>query len=138
MKHRVSPRSLHFGTGIFHLLLKSNIILGRKKELIITAGGENIAPVPIEENIKAALPCISNAILIGDKRKFLSVFLTFKVIMDTNTDTPTNQLTSSVLEWIKSLKQTQNTISTVDDILQGQDPVIMAAIQAGIGKSRFV
>ena len=48
-------------------------------ELIITAGGENIAPVPIEDNIKAALPIISNAMVIGDKKKFLSVLLTVKV-----------------------------------------------------------
>ena len=69
--------------------------------MIITAGGENIAPVPIEENIKAELPCISNVVLIGDKRKFLTVFLTFKVVMDN--DTPTNKLTDSVIEWIESI-----------------------------------
>ena len=56
-------------------------IAGRKKELLITAGGENVAPVPVEDNIKAELPCIANAILIGDRQKFLSVFLTFKVVV---------------------------------------------------------
>lgn len=48
-------------------------------ELIITAGGENIAPVPIEDAIKEEVPIISNAMVIGDKRKFLSCFLTLKV-----------------------------------------------------------
>lgn len=48
-------------------------------ELIITAGGENIPPVPIEDAVKAETAIISNAMLIGDKLKFLSMMLTLKV-----------------------------------------------------------
>lgn len=99
--------------------------------MIITAGGENVAPIPIEDNIKNALPCISNAVLIGDKRKFLSVFLSFKVEMDQ--DDPTNKLSPTVLEWCESLGRSN--ITTVDDILERPDPVIMAAIQEGIDKA---
>lgn len=36
-------------------------------------------PVPIEEAVKTELPIISNAMLIGDQRKFLSLLLTLKV-----------------------------------------------------------
>jgi long-chain acyl-CoA synthetase len=50
-------------------------ITGRKKEIIITAGGKNIAP----KNIEAALknhPLISEAVVIGDRRKFLTALVT--------------------------------------------------------------
>ena len=48
-------------------------------ELLITAGGENVAPVPIEDNVKEELPIVSNCMLIGDKKKFLSMLITLKV-----------------------------------------------------------
>ncbi|MEC9072750.1 MAG: AMP-binding protein [Myxococcota bacterium] len=49
-------------------------ITGRSKEIIITAGGKNIAP----KNIEAALkndPLVAEAIVIGDRRKFLSALI---------------------------------------------------------------
>lgn len=51
-------------------------ITGRKKELIITAGGENVAPVLIEQQIKKYAPNISQVVVIGDHKKFLSCLIT--------------------------------------------------------------
>jgi len=50
-------------------------ITDRKKDLLITAGGENIAPQVIEGALKA-IPIIGQAVVIGDRRKFLSALVT--------------------------------------------------------------
>jgi long-chain acyl-CoA synthetase len=50
-------------------------ITGRKKEIIITSGGKNITPKNIEGALKNH-PLVSEAVVIGDRRKFLSAVLT--------------------------------------------------------------
>ena len=54
-------------------------ITGRIKELIITAGGENMAPVPIEAALKEILPCVNNAMVVGDGQKMLICLFTPKL-----------------------------------------------------------
>jgi long-chain acyl-CoA synthetase len=49
-------------------------ITGRKKEIIITAGGKNITPKNIEAELKQH-ELIAEAVLIGDRRRFLSALL---------------------------------------------------------------
>jgi long-chain acyl-CoA synthetase len=49
-------------------------IVGRKKEIIITAAGKNIAPAKLETTL-GNHPIISKACMIGDQRKFLSVII---------------------------------------------------------------
>ncbi len=50
-------------------------VVDRKKELIITAGGENIAPAGIE-NLLVAHPLIGQALAYGDRRKYVVALLT--------------------------------------------------------------
>ncbi len=53
-------------------------ITGRYKELIITAGGENVAPVPIEDWMKSNYTALSNVMMFGDKMKYNTILVTFK------------------------------------------------------------
>jgi len=50
------------------------IITDRKKDLIITSGGKNVAPQPIESLIQAS-PYIASAVVVGSSRKFISALI---------------------------------------------------------------
>lgn len=107
-------------------------LTGRIKELIITAGGENIAPVLIEDEVKAQLPCISNAMLIGDRRKFLSILLTLKTEMNLETGEPLEELAPVTKQWCKELGLEARTMK---DVLDGPNKQVMDAIQKGINQA---
>ena len=65
---------LHTG-DVGHLDNSGNLkITDRKKDIIITAGGKNISPSEIENELKFSA-FISDAVVIGDKRKFLSCLI---------------------------------------------------------------
>ncbi|MBL7516481.1 AMP-dependent synthetase/ligase, partial [Frankia nepalensis] len=50
-------------------------ITGRKKEILVTAGGKNVAPAPLEHLLQTH-PLISQAMVIGDRRPFIAALLT--------------------------------------------------------------
>lgn len=49
-------------------------ITGRKKELIVTAAGKNVAPAPLEDRLRAH-PLVSQAVVVGDQRPFVAAML---------------------------------------------------------------
>ncbi len=51
-------------------------ITDRKKDIIVTAGGKNVAPQNIENMVKTSLPMISQVMVYGDKRKYLVALIT--------------------------------------------------------------
>jgi len=96
-------------------------ITGRYKELIIGAGGENIAPVPIEDNVKSLCAGISNFIMIGNQRKYNVSLVTLKAKGATGEQSGSDELDGAALtvspgirtisgasrdkKWIETIKQ---------------------------------
>ncbi|MCC7384624.1 MAG: AMP-binding protein [Deltaproteobacteria bacterium] len=87
-------------------------ITDRKKDLIITAGGKNVAPQNIEKELRE-LSLVSQAVVIGDQRKYLTALLTLKP------------------EALAHFCQ-QNGVTDVDPAARSQHPKVREAIQAAI------
>lgn len=51
------------------------IITGRIKDIIITAGGKNVSPIPLEEEI-AKCPIVEHCVVVGDQRPFIGALVT--------------------------------------------------------------
>ena len=85
LKNSEATKSVFDTEGYFHSGDIGNIdkdgwieITGRIKELIITAGGENVSPIVIEQMIKEICPIISHAVVIGDGHKYLVCLITLR------------------------------------------------------------
>lgn len=88
-------------------------ITGRKKELIVTAGGKNVAPTILEDPLRAH-PIIGQAVVIGDNLPFVSALIS---------------LDSEMLPvWLKN-HGGDNTMSVRD---AAKSPLVIAAIQAAV------
>jgi long-chain-fatty-acid--CoA ligase ACSBG len=101
-------------------------ITGRYKELIKGAGGENIAPVPIEDHILKCFRGLSNVIMVGDKRKFNIALVTLKAEGATGEVPGTNKLDKSVLDIAPG-------VETIEQA--SKDPVWIKAITDAITKT---
>jgi len=104
-------------------------ITGRLKELLITAGGENIPPVPIEDMVKEELPIVSYCMLIGDKRKFLSILLTLKSDINMETGAPLDKLSRVTRDWIR--ENCGVDVGTVSEAIKL--PSLQKALEKAIG-----
>ena len=91
--------------------------MGRIKEIIITAGGENIAPVNIEEEIKKELEAlVSNIMVVGEKRRFLSSLITLRLKPDPETLIPTSELEDVAKDWVREVTGVK--VETVTDVME--------------------
>ena len=85
------------------------IITGRLKELIVTAGGENVAPIPIEDLLKEKCKLISNIVVLGDDKKYLAALITLKIDEKGN-------LLQEILDYIKEIgSESKNIVEAIND-----------------------
>lgn len=104
-------------------------ITGRIKELIITAGGENVPPLLIENEMKAAMLPLSNCMVIGDKKKFLTMLISIKVEMDSETGIPKDELAADSLYIGHQIGSSAKTYTEVK-----KDPLWKAYIDKGMAQ----
>merc|ERR1719493_610907 len=102
-------------------------ITGRYKELIVTAGGENVAPIPLEQNVKVLCEPVSNIMMFGDKRPYNIALVSVRCQGYTGEMLGTNKLDRVVFKGIDN----QDCETLEDLIAKGEDhPVIKRIIDA--------
>jgi long-chain acyl-CoA synthetase len=72
-------------------------ITDRKKDIIVTAGGKNVSPQNLENELKAS-KYVSQALVIGDRRPFLTALITVDESETAKTDDDADQLVESIVE----------------------------------------
>lgn len=88
-------------------------ITGRKKELIVTAGGKNVSPGPLEEIIRQD-PLVSNALVVGDGKPFIGLLVTLDA------------------DELKRWKETNGVAESTSLRELAQDPELRAAVQDAV------
>lgn len=104
-------------------------ITGRIKELIITAGGENVPPILLEDNLKEELQLLSNTMVIGDRRKFLTAFFTLRVEADSE-GIPTDKLDSKALAICAEIGSAAKTVAEAKEC-----PKIKEYLEKGVKRA---
>merc|ERR1711871_167370 len=98
-------------------------ITGRYKELIIGAGGENVAPVPIENEIKRLVPGLKNFMMVGDKRPYNVAFATLQAVGANDEKPGTDELDGPALKMspgcktISAAMDDKNVIKQITDAI---------------------
>ena len=90
-------------------------ITGRKKEIIVTAGGKNVAPAVLEDRLRAH-PLISQCMVVGDNQPFIASLITIDQDM--------------LKGWITANAKTGATIQTLRN-----DPDLIAVIQTAVDEA---
>jgi len=90
-------------------------ITGRKKELIVTAGGKNVAPAVLEDRLRAN-PLISQCMVVGDNKPFIAALVTLDP--------------DSIKPWAIANKKEGASIADLT-----KDPTLLAVIQTAVDEA---
>ena len=90
-------------------------ITGRKKELIVTAGGKNVAPTQLEDRLRGH-PLISQVLVIGDGEPFISALITLDKEM--------------LPQWLRN-----HGLPTMDVVEASSHPQVLAALDRAVART---
>ena len=90
-------------------------ITGRKKELIVTAGGKNVAPAVLEDRLRSN-PLISQCMVVGDNKPFIAALITLDP--------------DSIKPWSVANKKEGASIADL-----AKDPTLLSAIQSAVDET---
>ena len=90
-------------------------IVGRKKELIVTAGGKNVAPAVLEDRLRAH-PLVSQCIVVGDNQPFIAALVTIDQ--------------DALKGWVANNKKDG---ASINDLIN--DPDLIAVVQTAVDEA---
>ncbi len=90
-------------------------IVGRKKELIVTAGGKNVAPAVLEDRLRAH-PLVSQCMVVGDNQPFIAALVTLDP--------------DALKGWVANNKKDG---ASIDDLIN--DPDLIAVVQTAVDEA---
>jgi long-chain acyl-CoA synthetase len=93
-------------------------IVGRKKEIIVTSGGKNVAPEVLEDRLRAH-PLISQCMVVGDNKPFIAALITLDP--------------DSLKSWARSNKKSSASLSELS-----RDPALIDVIQSAVDEANKV
>ena len=110
-------------------------ITGRKKEIYVTSGGKNIAPLVVEETMKS-ISIISQCFLVGDGRKFCSALFTLDAgaIIRDKLGVDANEVPKDPFEQMAKLKELGHTF---EDFTGSDEVRVEVQTQVDVLNARF-
>ena len=90
-------------------------IVGRKKELIVTAGGKNVAPAVLEDRLRSH-PLVSQCMVVGDNKPFIAALITLDP--------------DAIKPWAVANKKEGASIAEL-----AKDPALLAVIQTAVDET---